>query len=72
LSSSASIEDVKKAYKAKAVELHPDKNPECVDCQERFNKITKASETLTNPESKKFYDEVRIELRQRPTGSSSL
>ena len=44
----------------KAAELHPDKNPGCTNCQERFNDITKAYETLLNPESRKFYDSVDI------------
>lgn len=56
---SSDVEEIKKAYKTKAAELHPDKNPGCTNCQERFNDITKAYETLLNPESRKFYDAVR-------------
>jgi len=56
ITSSAQLEDIKKAYKLKAAELHPDKNPNCENCAERFNLVTKAYETLSNPDTRKFYD----------------
>jgi len=49
-------EDVKKKYKALAQELHPDKNPDCDDCKEKFERLAKAYEILGNEESRKFFD----------------
>lgn len=59
VSSYAHAEDIKKAYKLKAAVLHPDKNPGCETCQDQFNLLTKAYETLSNEESRNFYDTVR-------------
>ena len=56
ITSSAQLDDIKKAYKLKAAELHPDKNPECENCAEKFNLVTKAYETLSNPDTRKYYD----------------
>eukprot|EP00747_Dinoflagellata_sp_TGD_P168140 gnl/TRDRNA2_/TRDRNA2_193848_c0_seq1.p1 gnl/TRDRNA2_/TRDRNA2_193848_c0~~gnl/TRDRNA2_/TRDRNA2_193848_c0_seq1.p1 ORF type:complete len:756 (+),score=189.67 gnl/TRDRNA2_/TRDRNA2_193848_c0_seq1:82-2349(+) len=59
LARDASIMDVRKAYKGLALTLHPDKNPDCASCAEKFDAVSKAYETLSNPESKKAYDERR-------------
>lgn len=55
----ASVMDVRKKYKALALTWHPDKNPDCKECPEKFAAISKAYETLSNPESKKTYDSKR-------------
>ena len=42
---------------------HPDKNPGCGQaCNEKFDKIHKAYEVLSDPEKKKNYDEVYFPL----------
>ena len=56
LSSSSSIKDIKKQYNKLVGEFHPDKNPNCTYCEEKFSKISKAYEILSNEESKKHYD----------------
>lgn len=53
----AEILDVRKAYKGLAVKWHPDKNPDCEACASKFARISKAYETLSNPETKKAYDD---------------
>lgn len=53
---SATQEQIKKQYKIKATELHPDKNPDCADCKEKFELLAKAYEILGNEDSRKFYD----------------
>jgi len=47
---------LRKAYKKLALELHPDKNPDCAECATRFAKISKAYETLNDPERRTAYD----------------
>mmetsp|Transcript_38909 Transcript_38909/g.90084 ORF Transcript_38909/g.90084 Transcript_38909/m.90084 type:complete len:699 (-) Transcript_38909:193-2289(-) len=51
--------EIRKAYKALALKYHPDKNPDCVECAEIFGKISKAYDTLSNPEARKAYDSGR-------------
>ena len=55
----ASMRDIKKAYRDKVLEIHPDHHPECSDCQERFIASTKAYNTLVNTDQRKVYDESR-------------
>lgn len=55
----ASIIDVRKKYKALAISWHPDKNPGCATCEEKFAAISKAYNVLSDPEQKKDYDNQR-------------
>ena len=56
---SASIRDIKRAYRNKVLEVHPDHHPDCSDCQEKFIASTKAYETLMDDEKRKIYDQTR-------------
>ncbi len=51
----ASPEDIKRAYRRLARELHPDVNPDPTT-QERFKEITGAYEILRDPEKRRLYD----------------
>eukprot|EP00927_Polykrikos_kofoidii_P069781 TRINITY_DN6540_c0_g1_i1.p1 TRINITY_DN6540_c0_g1~~TRINITY_DN6540_c0_g1_i1.p1 ORF type:complete len:364 (-),score=93.27 TRINITY_DN6540_c0_g1_i1:8-1030(-) len=55
----AGVLDIRKAYKALALQWHPDKNPDCESCVERFARISKSYETLNNPDNRKSYDNQR-------------
>ena len=52
---SATEEDLKRAYRRLARELHPDTNPDA-NAAERFKEITVAYETLRDPERRRRYD----------------
>lgn len=52
---SASITDIKQAYKRLAREWHPDKNKE-TDAESKFIEINKAYELLSDPERKRLFD----------------
>mmetsp|Transcript_48384 Transcript_48384/g.121953 ORF Transcript_48384/g.121953 Transcript_48384/m.121953 type:complete len:789 (+) Transcript_48384:110-2476(+) len=64
ISSDADVLAVRKAYKNLALTWHPDKNPGCEACANRFAKIGEAYEILNNPEKKAAYDQ-----RRAPDGS---
>lgn len=51
----ASIEEIRKSYKKLVIRYHPDKCKE-EDGEEKFKKITKAYEILSNPDRRRIYD----------------
>src|SRR3954469_1603342 len=53
---SASVEEIKKAYRKAAHKYHPDKNPGDKESETRFKECAEAYEVLSDPEKKQRYD----------------
>ncbi|MGH3548324.1 MAG: DnaJ domain-containing protein, partial [Pseudonocardiaceae bacterium] len=59
VSSTASAEEIKKAYRKLARELHPDANPGDAKAEARFKSMSEAYGVLSDLEKRKQYDEAR-------------
>ncbi|MFA9517115.1 molecular chaperone DnaJ [Halopenitus sp. H-Gu1] len=57
VSRDADTDDIKRAYRKKAAEYHPDVSDHD-DAEERFKKIKKAKEVLTDEETRRQYDQL--------------
>jgi molecular chaperone DnaJ len=56
VSKSASAGEIKKAYRKKAIQFHPDKNPDDKDAEKQFKKAAEAYEVLSDDEKRAQYD----------------
>ncbi len=57
VSKGASPEEIKKAYRKKAIEFHPDKNPGNKQAEENFKTAAEAYEVLSDENKKAKYDQ---------------
>jgi molecular chaperone DnaJ len=55
----ADAAQIKKTYRKKARELHPDQNPGDAQAEQRFKGIGEAYAVLSDPEQRKQYDAIR-------------
>lgn len=56
VSRSASSEEIKKAFRKKAMSCHPDRNPDNPQAEEQFKKINEAYEVLSDESKRATYD----------------
>lgn len=57
VSKSASADEIKKAYRKKAIEFHPDKNPGDKVAEEKFKEAAEAYEVLSDQNKRARYDQ---------------
>ena len=53
----ATPDDIKKAYRKKAIQYHPDKNPGDKEAEEKFKEAAEAYEVLSDPQKRQRYDQ---------------
>ena len=77
---SASPKEMKQSYRRLSAKYHPDRNPGDKSAQDMFIKITKAYETLSDPDKKKIYDiygeeglekETQMSHSRKPKGQNN-
>lgn len=56
VSKNATAEEIKKAYRKKAIQFHPDKNPGNKEAEEKFKEAAEAYEVLSDADKKARYD----------------
>jgi molecular chaperone DnaJ len=59
VSKEASQDEIKRAYRKLAQQLHPDANPNNPSAEDRFKDVSEAYATLSNEEQRTEYDQVR-------------
>ena len=57
VSKNATADEIKKAYRQKAIQFHPDKNPGNKEAEEKFKEAAEAYEILSSPEKRQKYDQ---------------
>jgi len=64
----AGQDEIKRAYRKLAKEMHPDLNPDKPDVAERFKQVTAAYDILSDPEKRGKYDRGEIDAsgQERP------
>lgn len=57
VSRDASEEDIKRAYRRRAIKYHPDKNPDDKEAEAKFKECAEAYEVLSDHEKRRSYDQ---------------
>ena len=54
----ATADEIKKAYRKKAIQYHPDKNPGDKEAEEKFKEAAEAYSVLSDPDKRAKYDQL--------------
>lgn len=68
----ADASEIKKAYRKKAIEHHPDKNPGNKEAEEKFKEAAEAYEILSDPDKRQRYDQFGHAGFEGPQGGGGF
>ena len=71
VSRTATVVELKKAYRVKVKELHPDQNQDNPNAEEQFKEVNEAYDILKDPEKKAAYDRFGHAAFEGGTGASA-
>ena len=57
----ATADEIKKAYRKKAIQYHPDKNPGNKEAEEKFKEAAEAYSVLSDPDKRAKYDQFGVD-----------
>ena len=66
----SSAGEIKKAYRKKAMEFHPDRNPDNKEAEEKFKEASEAYEILSNDEKKNYM--INLVMRELMVKASAV
>lgn len=66
VSKTATAAEIKKAYRKLARDLHPDKNPNNKQAEEKFKTVSEAYDVLSDDTKRKEYDEAQVAAAAGP------
>ena len=71
ISKNATDDEIKRAYRKKAKECHPDLHPDDKEAVERFKELNEANEVLSDPQKRARYDQFGFEDPMAGMGGGS-
>lgn len=71
VSKDASADEIKKAYRKKAIQYHPDKNPGDKEAEEKFKEAAEAYDVLSDAEKRAKYDQFGHSMGPQGFGGGS-
>jgi len=72
VSKTASDQEIKKSYYKLALKVHPDRNKDDPEANEKFQKLGRAYEILSDPAKRKYYDQTGSVLGEDGFSSMSF
>ncbi|MBO4977172.1 MAG: molecular chaperone DnaJ [Muribaculaceae bacterium] len=66
----ADADTIKKAYRKKALQYHPDRNPGDKEAEEKFKEATEAYDVLSDPDKRAKYDQFGHSMGQQGFGGA--
>lgn len=67
----ATADEIKKAYRKKAIQYHPDKNPGDKEAEEKFKEAAEAYDVLSDPQKRQRYDQFGHSMGQQGFGGGA-
>ena len=71
VSKSASVDEIKKAYRKLAIKYHPDRNPGDAEAEAKFKEAAEAYDVLHDPQKRQQYDQFGFDAPSGGFGGGS-